>query len=93
MLKEVLSYSGLDTQIRYVHERPELLLIMLQLVNMDLNSSLRKNLSVHVAHTWLNHEDIFFIIAEDSTVIGIQEEILLAILLGFWKLILMLSLS
>ena len=51
MLKEVLDYSGLDTRIHYVHEQPELLLIMLQLVNIDLDSSLRKNLSVYVAHT------------------------------------------
>ena len=32
-------------------------------------------------------------ITEDSTAIGIQEDILLAILLGFWKLILMLLFS
>jgi len=32
-------------------------------------------------------------IAEDSMAIGIQEEILLAILLGFWRLILTLLLS
>jgi len=76
MLKEVLDYSGLDTRIHYVHEQPELLLIMLQLVNIDLDSSLRKNLSVYVAHTWSNCEDIFFMIAEDSTAIGIQEKTL-----------------
>ena len=66
---------------------------MLQLVNIDLNSFLRKNLSVHVAYTQLNHKDIFFTIAKDSTAIGIQEDILLAILLGFWRLILMLLFS
>jgi len=62
-------------------------------VNIDLDSSLRKNLSVYVAYIQSNHEDIFFMIAEDSMAIGIQEEILLAILLGFWRLILTLSLS
>ena len=70
-----------------------LLLIMLQSVNIDLNSSLRKNLSIYMAHTWPNREDIFFIIAEDPIAIGIQKEILLAILLGFWRLILTLLLS
>ena len=70
-LKEVLGYNGLDTWTRYVCKQPELLLIMLQSVNIDLDSSLRKNLSVYVAHTQLNHEDIFFIIAEDSMAIGI----------------------
>ena len=64
---------------------------MLQSVNIDLDSFLRKNLSVYMAYTQLNHKDIFFTIAEDSIAIGIQEEILLAILLGFWRLILMLS--
>jgi len=93
MLKEVFGYSGLDTWICYVCEWPELLLITLQSVNIDLDSSLRKNLSVHVAHTQSNHKDIFFMIAEDLTAIEIQEEILLAILLGFWRLILMLLLS
>ena len=83
MLKEVLSYSSLDTRIHYVHKWPELLLIMLQSVNIDLDSSLRKNLSVHVAHTQSNHKDIFFMIVEDSMAIGIQEDFLLAILLGF----------
>ena len=93
MLKEVFGYSSLDTWICYVCEWPELLLITLQSVNIDLDSFLRKNLSVYVAHTQSNHKDIFFMIAEDSTAIGIQEEILLAILLGFWRLILMLLLS
>jgi len=46
-----------------------------------------------MAYIQLNCEDIFFMIVEDSTAIGIQEEILLVILLGFWRLILMLSLS
>jgi len=66
---------------------------MLQPVNIDLDSSLKKNLSVYVAHTQLNRKDIFFMIAKDSMAIKIQEEILLAILLGFWRLILMLLLS
>ena len=44
-------YSYLDTQICYVCKWPELLLIMLQLVNIDLDSFLRKNLSVYVAYT------------------------------------------
>ena len=54
-----------------MREQPELLLITLQLVNIDLDSSLRKNLSVYVAHTRSNHEDIFFMIAEDSMAIEI----------------------
>ena len=91
MLKEIFGYSHLDTQICYICKWLELLLIMLQSVNIDLDSFLRKNLSVYMAYTQLNHKDIFFTIAEDSIAIGIQEEILLAILLGFWRLILMLS--
>jgi len=40
-------------------------------VNIDLDSSLEKNLNAHVAYIQLNHEDIFFMIAEDSMAIGI----------------------
>jgi len=93
MLKEDLGYSHLVTWTHYVCVQLELLLIMHLLVNIDLDSSLGKNLSAHVAYIWLNHEDIFFMIVEDSTAIRIREEILLVILLGFWRLILMLLLS
>ena len=93
MLKEDLGYSHLITRTHYVCVQLELLLIMHLSVNIDLDSSLGKNLSAHVAYIQLNHENIFFMIAKDSTAIGIWEEILLVILLGFWRLILMLLLS
>jgi len=92
-LKEDLGYSCLVTQTHYVHIQLELTLIIYLLVNIDLDSSLGKNLSAHVAYIWLNCEDIFFMIAEDSMAIGIREEIFLVILLSFWRLILTLSLS
>ena len=61
---------------------------MLQLENIDLDFSLGKNLSAHVVYILSNHKDIFSLIVEDLTAIRIQEEILLAILLFFWRLIL-----
>ena len=93
MLKKDFGYSCLVTQTHYVHVQLELLLIMHLSVNIDLDSSLGKNLSAYMAYIWLNHKNIFFMIIEDSTAIGIQEEILLVILLGFWRLILILLLS
>jgi len=92
-LKKDLSYGYLVTRTHYVHVRLELLLIMYLSVNIDLDSFLEKNLSIYVAYIQSNHKDIFFMIAKDSMAIGIQEEILLVILLGFWRLILMLLLS
>jgi len=92
-LKEDLSYSHLVTQTHYVRMRLELLLIIHLSVNIDLDSSLEKNLSAYVTYIRSNHKDIFFMIVEDSMAIGIQEEILLVILLGFWRLILTLLLS
>jgi len=70
-LNEDLGYSCLVTQTHYMHVQLELLLIMHLLVNIDLDSSLEKNLNAHVAYIQLNHEDIFFMIAEDSMAIGI----------------------
>ena len=93
ILKEDLGYSHLVTQTHYIHVQLELLLIMHLSVNIDLDSSLGKNLSAHVAYIQSNRKDIFFMIAEDSMAIRIREEILLVILLGFWRLILMLLLS
>ena len=45
--------------------------IMLPLVNTDLDFSLGKNLSVCAVSIQSNHEDIFFMIVEDSTAIKI----------------------
>ena len=92
-LKEDLGYSHLVTWTHYVYVQLELLLIMHLSVNIDLDSSLGKNLSAHVAYIQLNYEDIFFMIVEDSMAIRIWEEIFLVILLGFWRLILTLLLS
>ena len=93
ILKKNLGYSCLITQTHYVCMWLELLLIMHLSVNIDLDSSLGKNLSAHVAYIQLNYEDIFFMIVEDSMAIRIWEEIFLVILLGFWRLILTLLLS
>jgi len=67
--------------------------IILLLENIGLDFSLGKNLNVYAVCIPLNQEDIFSMIAEDLTAIGIQEETLLATLLCFWSLILMLLLS
>ena len=52
----------------------ELLQIILLSANTDLDFSLGKNLSVHVAYTLLNQDAISFMIVVDLMVIGIQEE-------------------
>ena len=71
MLKKVLGYSHLNTQICYVCVRPEQSPITLQLENTGLDFSLGRNLNVHAVCTLLNHVDIFSIIAKDLMVIGI----------------------
>ena len=83
MLKEDLGYKHSVTQIHYVRARPEQSLITLQLENIGLDFSLGKNLSACVVCTLSNHEDIFSMIAEDLMAIGIQDKILLVILLCF----------
>jgi len=93
MPKEDLGFNRLDTQTCYVHVHPEQSQITLQLENIGLNFSLGKNLSTHVVCILSNHIDIFSMIAEDLMAIGIQDKTLLAILLCFWRLILMLLLS
>jgi len=44
-------------------------------MNINLDSSLRKNLSVHVVFILSKQDNIFFINVEDTTNIGIQEGI------------------
>jgi len=44
-------------------------------MNINLDSSLRKNLSVHVIFILSKQDNIFFINVEDTTTIGIQEGI------------------
>ena len=63
----------LATQIHYVCMLQELLQIMLLSVNTGLGSSLRKNLSVHVAYILLNQDAISFMSVVDLMVIGIWE--------------------
>ena len=50
-------------------------------MNIDLGSSLGKNLNVHAAYTLLNQDAIFYMSVVDLMVIGIQEGTLLVILL------------
>ena len=66
---------------RFVLEPPELSPIIHQQVNINSNSSLTKNLVVHIANIPLNQDDTFFMIARGLTNIGIRIEILLFILL------------
>jgi len=47
---------------------------MLQLVSIDLDSSLGKNLSVRMDYTPLNQDNTFCMIVEDLTDTEIQEE-------------------
>jgi len=68
---------------RFVLKPPELSLIMHQQVNIDSDSSLTKNLVVHVASIPSNQDNTFFMIARGLTNIGIHVEILLFILLCF----------
>ena len=68
---------------RFVLKPLELSLIMHQQVNIDSDSSLTKNLVVHVANIPSNQDNIFFMIARGLTNIGIHVEILLFILLCF----------
>ena len=65
----------------FVLEPPELSPIIHQQVNINSDSSLTKNLVVHVANIPLNQDDTFFMIARGLTNIGIHIEILLFILL------------
>jgi len=59
------------------------LIVMLLSENIDLDSSLRRNSSVHVVFIPLNPEDTFSMIVVGSTAIGIQEGTRLATLLCF----------
>jgi len=62
-------------------------------MNIVLDSSLRRNLSVYVASISLNQSIIFFMSAKDTTIIGIQEGTQLCTLLSLLSLTAMLSLS
>ena len=73
MSKEVLSSKILAIQTPYVHVLYEQLLITLQLASIDLDSSLEKNLNVHVIYTSLNQDIIFFMYVVGLMVIGIWE--------------------
>jgi len=42
-------------------------------MNIDLDFSLRKNLSAHVVYILLSQDDIFFTSVKDITIIKIQE--------------------
>jgi len=71
MSKEDHSSKCSVTQIPYVYALQEQSQIMLPLVNTDLDFSLGKNLSVHVAYTQLNQDTISFMNVVDLTVTGI----------------------
>jgi len=71
MSKEDRSLKCSVTQIHYVHALQEQSQIILPLVNTDLDFSLGKNLSVHVAYIQLNQDTISFMNVVDLTVTGI----------------------
>ena len=77
-------FNHLVTQICCMPTLWELLQITLWLVNTDLDSFPKKNLSAHAVIILLNQEDIFFIIVWGLMGIGIWEETLLAILSCSW---------
>ena len=62
-------------------------------MNIVLDSSLRRNSSVYMASILSNQGVIFFISVENTTIIRIQEETQLYILLSSSSLTAMLSLS
>ena len=62
-------------------------------MNIILDSSLRRNSSVYMASILSNQGVIFFISVENTTIIRIQEETQLYILLSSSSLTAMLSLS
>jgi len=71
MSREVLGYSCLDTQTRYVHAHREQSQIMLLSENIGLDFSLGKNLNAYVVYIPSNLEDIFSMIVQDLMAIGI----------------------
>jgi len=70
MSKKVLGSKLLAIQTPYMHVLQEQLLITLQLVSIDLDSSLEKNLNVHAVYTPLNQDTISFMNAVGLMVIG-----------------------
>ena len=73
--KKAYSFNSLAIPTHYAQELQEQLPIMLQSVNIDFSSSLRKNLVVHVVSTLLRQDETSFMSVEDLTSIGTQEEI------------------
>ena len=59
-LRKVYGYNCLAILTCYVHVLQGQLLITLQLASINLDSSLTKNLSIHVATSQLNQEDTYF---------------------------------
>ena len=57
-----------------MHELQDWLQIMLLLVNTDLDSSLRRNLNVHVVYILSNQDAIFYMNVVDLMSTGIWEE-------------------
>ena len=57
-----------------MHELQDWLQIMLLLVNTDLDSSLRRNLNVHVVYILSNQDAIFYMNVVDLMATGIWEE-------------------
>ena len=75
MSKKVLGLKLLAIWTSYVHILQEQLIITLQLVSIDLDSSLEKNLNVHAVYTPSNQSTIFFMNVIGLIVIETQEEI------------------
>jgi len=82
--KKDLGSKSLVIQTLCMHMLDELLLIMLQLANTDLDSSLRRNLNVTVVHILLKQDVIFSMNVIGLTGTGILGETSWAILLYSW---------
>ena len=71
MLKMNYSSNFWDTPICFVLELQEQLSIMLPQGNINLDSSYRKSLSIHVDYILSKQEGIFYMSVKDTTTTGI----------------------
>ena len=69
--RESLGSKSLDIQTLYMCMLHEQLLIMLQLVSIDLDSSLGRNLNVHMVYILLNQDATFYMNVISSMGTGI----------------------
>ena len=64
-------FNILVTLTHFVQELPEQLSIILQSVNIDLGSFLKRTFHIHVGYTLLKPNNISYMSVESSIIIGI----------------------